>query len=334
MNPKKIDVLVLTEGGTKIGFGHLTRTYAVIEAFRKEFPRGRSHFEVKGDAAAARYLRKLGAEFRLTDWFGKNKDKTLKSAAEAQAVLIDSYLASLNFCRELAEVNSNLLWLDDYGRIAYPTGKVVVPAPYRPAGLRSAAKKCRIFSGADYAILRNAFSGKPVVRHSRPMVKNILILLGGTGTAAQVRRIVNAIPGAGELNFIWVAPDKKYRGLPANLSVRSGLSGKEMSGLMRRADAAITAGGQTLYELARTGLPVVVFQIAENQHQNIKFFQSNGSVFAAGKLGDSGTMARFARQWKRILSLTVRKKMSNCALKVTDGCGALRIARLLKGRNG
>lgn len=334
MNIKKIDVLVLTEGGKDCGFGHLTRTYAVVQAFKREFPRSRIRFEIKGDSSAAIYLRRLGVGFRFTDWFQKNKADTLRLALRAQAVLIDSYHAPLGFCRDLANVNSNLIWLDDYGRIAYPAGKIIVPAPYCPAGLFKAAKNCTVFSGADYVILRDAFWDGVKLRRVRGSIKNALLLLGGTGTLRQVKRILTAIPNSEKLNFVWVAPKKKYSRLPRNLKVVSGLSGKQISRLMFWADAAISAGGQTLYELARVGLPSVAIQIAENQRYNIKFFESSGAALSAGRYDSPSVGNRLALQWKQLLNLRVRRKVFRNALKVTDGRGALRVVRLLKGRNG
>ncbi len=43
-----------------------------------------------------------------------------------------------------------------------------------------------------------------------------------------------------------------------------------MRDVMLSSDVAISAGGQTLYELARTGTPTVAVSVADNQKKNVE----------------------------------------------------------------
>ncbi|MDQ7082427.1 MAG: glycosyltransferase [Aquificota bacterium] len=57
-------------------------------------------------------------------------------------------------------------------------------------------------------------------------------------------------------------------------------SAEEMKNLMLDADIAISAGGQTLYELARVGVPTIAVAVAENQMWNVSEWQEAGFIEA------------------------------------------------------
>lgn len=50
----------------------------------------------------------------------------------------------------------------------------------------------------------------------------------------------------------------------------------EMKNVMLESDIAIAAGGQTLYELARVGLPTICVCVAQNQLQNSEGWRKSG----------------------------------------------------------
>ena len=56
----------------------------------------------------------------------------------------------------------------------------------------------------------------------------------------------------------------------------------EMKKIMIKSDIAISAGGQTLYELARVGVPTIAVAVSDNQLNNIKGLQKAGFAENAG----------------------------------------------------
>lgn len=50
------------------------------------------------------------------------------------------------------------------------------------------------------------------------------------------------------------------------------LDAEHMKTLMLESDVAISAGGQTLYELASVGLPTIAIQVVDNQSEDISGF--------------------------------------------------------------
>ena len=63
-----------------------------------------------------------------------------------------------------------------------------------------------------------------------------------------------------------------------NTVIYRNVEAEVMRDLMLAADLAISAAGQTINELAITGLPSVIFKVAENQGNNIAGWKNIGFV--------------------------------------------------------
>ena len=73
---------------------------------------------------------------------------------------------------------------------------------------------------------------------------------------------------------------------------------------MRKADLAISASGQTLYELCYLGVPTIGYLSGKDQQQNLKSLSKKGAILNAGFPG--------SKEWKtnihNSLSLLIREK--------------------------
>ena len=104
---------------------------------------------------------------------------------------------------------------------------------------------------------------------------------------------------------------------------------------MAQADFAITAGGSTCYELARTGVPAVAIATAENQKAVVTALQERGTLlgFTPQPPTDSYN-ARLPEEIETAIKKLVRNRekrqtMSEDGKKLLDGLGANRVARKL-----
>ena len=61
---------------------------------------------------------------------------------------------------------------------------------------------------------------------------------------------------------------------------------KQMLEAMENVDLAISSAGQTLYELARVGVPTIAVGVVDNQINNIKNWQKQGFIEFAGFWND------------------------------------------------
>ena len=95
---------------------------------------------------------------------------------------------------------------------------------------------------------------------------------------------------------------------------------------MCAADAAISAGGQTLYELARVGVPAIAIRIAANQSNNLKGWHKAGFIEYAGSAGDNKLLYNIEKCLNKIKKQRIRENISRLGRSLVDGAGALRIA--------
>src|SRR5687767_14396224 len=110
-------LLILTEGGAKMGFGHLTRTSAIAHSVRELATRSEIRLIANGDSRVTAYAKNINCRVMMDNWI-KNWKKWEPFASRADAVLIDSYHVPLSVCKRIAAANPHCFWLDDYGRLA------------------------------------------------------------------------------------------------------------------------------------------------------------------------------------------------------------------------
>ena len=120
-----MNVLILTEGGKQYGFGHITRCLALCEAFED------------ADCRVSWALRSEETDFALLnsvsnidhfDWVN-NHSNAIKLAAKADIGVIDSYFAEQDFLSNLSDLLKQVVFLDDYKRLAYPEGIILNGSP-------------------------------------------------------------------------------------------------------------------------------------------------------------------------------------------------------------
>ena len=101
---------------------------------------------------------------------------------------------------------------------------------------------------------------------------------------------------------------------------------EKMKQVMNDSDVAISAGGQTLYELARMGVPTIAVSIIDNQQYDIDGLQKAGFIEYAGAWDDERWEAGIIRAVNVLSDRKERLKRSIIGRKIVDGVGALRIA--------
>jgi len=100
---------------------------------------------------------------------------------------------------------------------------------------------------------------------------------------------------------------------------------------MLQADLAISAGGQTLYELLCVGCPTVAIEVALNQRKQLQALVELGCLHTICDGADNNVLPSLAKSVHFLLSdYQLRSKMSNLGQQLLDGQGALRVADLLK----
>ena len=100
---------------------------------------------------------------------------------------------------------------------------------------------------------------------------------------------------------------------------------------MLKADIDISAGRQTLYELARIGMSTIGICIAENQLESVKEWGKTGFLENARWYNEDNIIAKVDRLLKHLENIKLRETKSKIGKNFVEGKGSLKISnKLLK----
>jgi spore coat polysaccharide biosynthesis predicted glycosyltransferase SpsG len=300
-------VLILTEAGSTIGFGHLTRSIALYQGFDEE--KIDVEIVVNWDREAE-YLLK-GIKHKIFNWL-QNRNTIFETIKEMDIVIIDSYTADLEFYQQVSKIVRIPVYIDDYVRLDYPRGTVISPSIYGDKLNYPEKDGVRYLLGKDYIILRKEFWDVPEKKIKRK-IKNILITFGGANHQNLAKKFSEYLKDKFNFNIYIVDPRMKF-------------TAKDMVNFMLKADLCISGGGQTTYELARVGVPTIGICFAENQLNNLIYGQKEGYLEFAGWFDNKELLLRI-EEFLMDLNYEKRVKMKKFGEKSVDGRG---VRRLLK----
>jgi UDP-2,4-diacetamido-2,4,6-trideoxy-beta-L-altropyranose hydrolase len=323
-------LVILTEGGRDRGFGHITRCLSFYEGFEK---RGfRATLIVNGDDSVKKLLK--GKRHRIFNWM-KPRAELFEMIGESDVALVDSYLADRTLYEEVCGMVHCAVYFDDTQRLDYPEGIVINGAIGAEKRHYPKRKGVTYLLGIDYTPLRKEFSEVPQKR-IKGEVQALMITFGGDDrkiTPRILKHLIKTYPAIRKevvvgRGFKNIAEIEKLKGPVTVLSYFPDAQG--MKKVMLNADLAISGGGQTLYELARVGVPTIAIGLSDNQLPNIKGWQKAGFISYAGWHRETGLLDRLRREVNRLLPYEARKERSRIGRGLIDGNGVERaIDRIL-----
>lgn len=324
----KMKTVILTEGSSKIGIGHIMRCSSIYQALN--YRGAEPLFVVNGDESVAGLLADYNSE--VFDWLGE-RGRLFELLGATDACIIDSYLAPLELYQKIAEQVANPIYIDDNIRLDYPCGTVVngtifakeMPYPDNP--------DVKYLLGSRYIPLRRAFWGAPE-KSIGERVESIMLTLGGEDyrnlTPAIMQIIADTYPKI-QKKIVVGASFSNRREIESIAGENDKLiyspGAEEMRDMMLECDLAISAGGQTLYELARCGTPAIAVGVADNQINNLNNWQKAGFIEYAGWWVDNDLINNIKSNLNKLQSNEFRAEKSAIGRKYVDGKGAERIAQ-------
>lgn len=302
--------VICTEGGRKIGFGHITRCMALCQALKSVNDKAEIEFIISADESAMEFIGSYGIKAINCNWQNE-QDRILDILKGRDAVIIDSYIAEKFLYDEISKaLKGKVIMIDDFQRLEYPAGIVVNPSIYGDKVNYPEKEGVDYLLGKDYIILRKEFWEIPE-KNIKEEVKNIMITFGGMEHLSFSEKIVERIRKKGfNINFV----DSKKN-----------LSATEMIDLMLKADICISAGGQTTYELARVGVPTIGICFAENQKGNLETWSDEEFIEYIGGYKDNNILNNLDNAISKLLDVGERERRSKNAKSIVDGSGANRI---------
>jgi len=319
-------VSFVTTANAQIGTGHLRRCLTLAETLRSHAVETQM-FVYHGDPELTDWIQPVVKRVVLSREL--SLDNALRLASNGGIVIVDSYDVSTSGLRSLLNAGIKVMVIDDLADRNLPATWLLnscVDDPQRYAGLTDAM----LLLGPSYALLRPQFRQLPG-RVIRKDARNVLLTFGGSDVLGLTGRILSLLEKLTSPLHIRVVCGR----LTDVASVHSNRNRIEilrdvsnMAEQMMWADMAITAAGQTIFELAASGCPALCMQVADNQRITGELCRHMGSAFVldARTEGDHEIAVT-------LNALTVDKKlrqaMSRAGMSVVDGLGAIRVADIL-----
>ncbi len=323
-------VFILTEGGKKTGFGHITRCSAIYDAFKEK--KIRPFFLIKADSNISGILE--GRNYKIFDWL-KEQNRLFTIIRDADVVVIDSYLAKYELYKKVSEIIRTPVYIDDNKRLKYPRGVVVNGSIFANRLGYPKTEGITYLLGTNYMPLRGEFwhvQAKKIAKN----VKSVVVTFGGGDSRNMTPKILKLIidnyPKLTKLVIIGKG-FKNIKGIEKvkddNTHIIYKPDANTMKNTMLASDLAISAGGQTLYELARVGLPTIAVAIIENQLNNINGWREVGFIEYAGWWKDGNLSDKLLKSMDRLMFKKTLADRNKIGRKLVDGKGGLRIIRFL-----
>ena len=332
---QKKKVIILTEGGKNIGFGHITRCISICQAFEGKgiMP----EFIVNGDGLIGDLLRRR--KYQAFNWL-KEKERLFNLIQDVDIGIIDSYLADLEFYEKISRIIRIPVYIDDNRRFNYPRGVVINGMVYADELDYSETEGATYLLGSKYTILRKEFQNAPK-KDIKENLERIMITFGGDDKRNMTSKILkflnkncpaitkDIIIGGG---FHDKAKIEDMKNENTNLIYNPDARG--MKEAMMKSDLAISAGGQTLYELAKAGVPTIGICVARNQLRNLRGWHSKGFLEFIGWHYEKKLLKKLKKSILLLLPYEEREKRYKTGINSIDGKGTERIVDFLVKHKG
>lgn len=317
-------LLILTESGPGIGFGHLNRCMAFADTWIE-------HGTVEIiDRISENTCHIDGILHNKFDWIS-NYSKIQSKLEFSDHVIVDSYYWNETLYRFWEFKGIRLTILDDGRKFNWTHGTIInggigsVRSSYPP----DSNKFCAL-TGPMWQPLRKTFLSVPQISIKKTVME-ILVYAGGDDLRELVFPLVEIINKVYEKVKIHVMIASFTRNIIDLKQKAQGVfelhidySSEEVKSLFSCCDIALVAAGQITYELAYCGIPSILFGTAENQYLNIKGWMESGSFPVAGWWYDKGFFNRILALLHEMSSQETRAKISRSAKEIIDGLSVQR----------
>ncbi len=337
-------VLFRIESGSSIGLGHLQRSLCLATALRKIDVE--SIFLGPDDQRSIQRVERFGFVCEtlenVTHWTSEEINLVVEIGTKdlCQVVVVDSPQVRLEYLAQLKEAGFFVVCRDDIAsKHSFPCQMVVngnadaFELPYR-----TVSNDTMFLLGPEFMVLGEEYLVTPL-RQTRKEVRNILILLGGTDQYELMPKILKLLKGISE-SFHVTAIVGPFFHNHSSIQLESESIGELVSlvvqpdsllEFMCKADLAISASGQTLYELARVGCPTIAIKTADNQDGQYNALKKMGVIWAAGDAtGADNVIESIEEAIETLVSdVDARARMSIAGQRLIDGKGAHRVAQAI-----
>lgn len=329
-------ILFRADGNPQVGSGHVMRCLSLADAFRDL---GIDVLFITADHYFQEVIQRRGYECTvLHTGYNHMEDELpvllpLLRECRPRCVLLDSYFVTRDYMAAIRH-EAPLAYIDDLNSFDYPVDLVINYTLYGRA-LQYPQNKAYLL-GPEYAILRKEFQNVPR-RQVSERVEHVLLSTGGADPEHVALKCVQYLRERGTNGVTYhvilgaLNPDVAAIEELAADDIVLHRQVSDMRALMLQCDAAISAGGTTLFELCACGLPAVTYILADNQIRNAESFEEAGLMLCAGDIRKNGRFeARIFEQLDKLVQdQPLRQQMADRMQAMADGRGAARLAQAM-----
>lgn len=313
---------IFANGSSTLGMGHIIRTMAIAEVLKTK------NVEVE-------YICSSSSESCIN--FILSKKYKVKSQIlvnkKYDFIIVDSYdIKSNDGFLEFYKISEKVVYIDDLNAFENYDLDILINYAVNAELLDYNGAKIKLL-GSKFTPLRKQFSNI-TFKEPEKSVKNVLITMGAGDefnyTKYLLEKLLKTYP---DLNYkIVIGMTNTHREELINefknkkAAFYSNVS--NMAGLMKCCDAAISAGGSTIYELCACSVPTIAIVTAGNQKRFIENVHKKINIqYVDFTVGNN---EKFIDEFNRLYeSYQFRKEVSHNMNSLVDGRGADRIAKAI-----
>lgn len=325
-------VVVFTELGSGIGYGHVMRCQTLSKSLMK-LKCSIIFCIYSSDDEVDRYNTGLTQQYE--SWH-ENEIIFNSLVTSDSIVIVDSYLAKSESYEYLSRVAKRVVALDDYNRVEYPVDCVLNPNIYFDA-IRYGGGPAKFVGGADYCLLREEIVSAAHKIKVAPKLTRVLLTVGGSDIRKLLPTLIKLLGyHFPEIIFDCVAGTRMYQAeikrssdCYDNVRTYGRVSAAEMRSLMIAADIAITACGQTLGELTHLGVPMIGICVDIDQENFRDYYASKGLFNSKIDWDDDDLLNKVKNDIESLQAEQIRQTRAEALYSLIDGRGSVRSAKII-----
>lgn len=337
--------------GVVYGLGHLSRCISLVEYFVE--PCFNIEFLIKTDNISLvnefihnqshPVLKKCIFSYFDQNWsLHQELDLICSINNKDSFLLLDHYDINDYYQHQLLKSGIHWFQFDSHAKIKFYGDLVMHASPGATEQMYSrliGKPNTRFLLGPKYAIVnRNFLTIRAEVRPRRRL-ENLLMCFGGGNEKGATLKCLQLLLNNGineEVN-INVVVGNKNRDID-QLSLLAGnhknvclhVNAANMFFLMNQNDLGIIAPGTLSYEAATVGLPMILFNTADNQEINLRGWQEIGCACSLGSIESIQSTAFQSTILLLLDNPNLIQNMSEKCLMHVDGMGACRVSNEIK----
>jgi UDP-2,4-diacetamido-2,4,6-trideoxy-beta-L-altropyranose hydrolase len=343
-------LLFRVDARPEMGIGHVMRCLALAEAWQDA---GGRAVLVAADLSPTLSARLVSENIDIVHFSEKPGSANdafhtaeLAKGQGAEWVVVDGYHFGADYQQIIKDAGLSLLFFDDNHHAEHYYADIVLNQNLHADESMYVNRELYSFLllGPKYVLLRREFlKPKKWKRQIPEVAKKVLVTLGGSDPDDLTSTIIRALQHLDidgiEAKVVAGPNNPHYHDLlmlteQSDAHIELIKNAYNMSELMMWADAAVSGGGTTCWELAYMGLPSVILVLADNQRASAQALVKKGCFIGIDPPDQFREPVISQALTHLISSPETRSRLSLNAMKLIDGHGVDRVLKYISSLIG